>query len=299
MERKHTKLDWLMLGIVVIIAGVVIALSFHNTMKLANELRINPYLTAGLVEILFGSLLFIRGKQRATQRNVPLFLTIGYFVSLGFVTGVNMWGLAQENQVIGPIVGLAISGAMWLMETTLVWLWTASHQPHQKSPRELMREAKKEIQEEKIIQRIEWMKWEARKPDLSLVKKARAAEEKRKEVVGDGLPEFFLKKEEPIKEIVAELHETQPKTVDVQESEEVKEVVPFRRQIGFHMERTDEKPKSPAPLFKPNMEARKEAIETAKRLQEELGRIPKQRELMENGISEYYAKWVRKELKNQ
>jgi hypothetical protein len=303
IKKKRTFLDWVMLFIVVAIAGIVIALSFHNTTKLARELSLDPYLTAGLVEILFGSLLFIRGKQRATQRNVPLFLSCGYFISLGFVTAVNMWGLAQENMIIGPVVGLAISGSMWLMETTLVWLWTSSHEPYQKSIRQRMREAKREIKEEKIIQRIEWMKWEARKPDLSLIRKARKAEEKRKEVVGDGLPEFFLQlqKKEPIKEIVAELHETQPKTVDVQDQKEAKELVPFRRQIGFHMERTDHaadpKPKSPAPRFQPNMEARAKAIETAKKLKEELGRLPKQRELMENGLSEYYAKWARQELK--
>jgi hypothetical protein len=121
------------------------------------HLGLNPYLTAGLVEILFASLLFIRGKQRALQRNVPIFLELGYFISLGFVTAVNMYGLAQTN-VIGSIVGLTISGAMWLMENTLVWLWTRSHEPHVKSIRERMLAAKKDIQEEKVIQKIEWMK---------------------------------------------------------------------------------------------------------------------------------------------
>ena len=309
-RTKRTFLDWAMLAVVVAIAGIVIALSFNNTAKLAYELKLNPYLTAGLVEILFGSLLFIRGRQRALQRNVPLFLETGYFISLSFVTAVNMWGLSLENPVIGPVVGLAISGAMWLMENTLVWLWTASHKPYQKSIRQRMKEAKREAKEEKVIQRIEWLKWEAKKPDLALIKKARAAEEKRREVVGDGLPEFFLQlqKKEPIKEIVAELELSEPKTVDVKDKEEAKELVPFRRQIGFHMERTDHeakppasksKPKSPAPLFQPNLEARAKAIETAKRLKEKLGRTPKQRELIENGLTEYYAKWARKELKNQ
>lgn len=299
-----------MLIIVVAIAGIVIALSFHNTVKLANELKLNPYLTAGLVEILFGSLLFIRGKQRATQKNVPFFLTIGYFISLGFVTGVNMYGLAQENPVIGPVVGLAISGAMWLMENTLVWLWTASHKPHQKSLRERKREAKWEVKEMKEIQTIEWLKWEAQKPDLKLIRKARAAEEKRKEVVGDGLPEFFRQEIEPVKKIVAELEETKPRTVDVQEepvSEPEHEPVhtpvqiPIKRQIGFHVESPKPKPElspGPAPLFQPNLEAREKAIQTAKRLKEELGRLPKKRELIENGLSEYYAKWARQELKN-
>src|SRR5699024_7012638 len=191
-ERKgRTLLDKLVLWVVVIIAGIVIALSFHNTSLLARELSLNPYLAAGLVEILFGSLLFIRGRQRALQRNVPLFLTIGYFVSLAFVTGVNMYGLFRENPFVGPVVGLAISGAMWLMESTMVWLWVDSHKPHQKSVRELEREAKKEIKKIKLMQRIEWMRWEAQKPDLSLIRKARMADEKRVEVVEKGLPEFF------------------------------------------------------------------------------------------------------------
>ena len=189
---KRTALDKVILGVVIVIALVVIALSFSNTKLLARELGLNEYLTAGLVEILFASLLFIRGRQRATQRNVPFFLTAGYFVSLGFVTGVNMWGLAIENPTIGPIVGIAISGSMWLMESTLVWLWTASHQPHKKSAKELEREAKREIEEIKIMQKIAWMRWEAQKPSLDLIRKARKEEERRKETVEGGMPEFFI-----------------------------------------------------------------------------------------------------------
>lgn len=34
------------------------------------------FLAAGLVEILFGTLLFIRARQRALQRNVPFFWTL-------------------------------------------------------------------------------------------------------------------------------------------------------------------------------------------------------------------------------
>ncbi len=131
-NRKRSLLDVVILGVVVVIALVVIALSFSNTRLLARELGLNEYLTAGLVEILFASLLFIRGRQRATRRNVPLFLSIGYFTSLGFVTGVNMYGLYQENTIVGPIVGGAISAAMWLMESVLVWLWVDSHRPHRK-----------------------------------------------------------------------------------------------------------------------------------------------------------------------
>jgi hypothetical protein len=89
-------LDIVVLGIVVVIALIVVALSFQNTTKLSGTLGLNPYLTAGLVEILFASLLFIRGKQRALQRNVPIFLELGYFISLGFVTAVNMYGWHKQ-----------------------------------------------------------------------------------------------------------------------------------------------------------------------------------------------------------
>lgn len=231
--RKNLFLKWGMLAIVVIIACIIIALSFHNTSFLASQLRLNPYLTAGLVEVLFGSLLFIRGIQRATQKNVPAFLETGYFVSLAFVTGVNIYGLAQSNLVIGIIVGLSISGAMWLMESTLVWLWVDSDKPHQKSLRERKREAKAEVKEMEEIQKILYMKHEAKKPSLQLIKKARKNDERRKIVEGDGLPEFFLIEQlEPVKQIVAE-----PITidVDVQETAETAEIVPLRK-IGFHTE---------------------------------------------------------------
>lgn len=191
-QKKRSLLDKVILGVVVVIALVVIALSFSNTALLARELGLNEYLTAGLVEILFASLLFIRGRQRATQRNVPFFLTIGYFTSLGFVTGVNMYGLYQQSPTVGPIVGGAISAAMWLMESVLVWLWVDSHRPHRKRMKELKREAKKEIAEIKLKQQIDWMRWEAQKPSLDLIKKARKADEKRKAAVAGGLPIFFV-----------------------------------------------------------------------------------------------------------
>lgn len=191
-QRNRTILDWAILFVVVAIASVVILLSFSNTAKLAEELGLQPLLTAGLVELLFASLLFIRGRQRATGRNVPSFLSVGYFTSLAFVTGVNMWGLAIENPTIGPVVGGAISAAMWLMENTLVWLWTDSHRPHEKSLRELKREAKREIKQVRLKQQIEWLKYEAREPDLGLIRQARKAEKRRKAAIKKGLPVFFV-----------------------------------------------------------------------------------------------------------
>jgi hypothetical protein len=103
-NKKRTTLDIIVLGLVVVIAFIAVALSFQNTMVLSKGLGLNPYLTAGLVEILFASLLFIRGRQRALQRNIPIFLEIGYFASLGFVTAVNMYGLSQKNLIIGSIL---------------------------------------------------------------------------------------------------------------------------------------------------------------------------------------------------
>lgn len=215
-NRHRSWLDRAIVAVVVIIASVVVWLSFHNTARLAEELKMNPYGTAFLVEIIFAALLGIRARQRATQRNVPRFIHIGFGVSFLFVTGVNMYGLAQENSIVGAIVGLAISGAMWLMENTLVWFWTESHLPHKKTARELMKEAKKEIKEMKLLQKIQWMKWEAMKPDLDLIKEARKTEEKREKVVSEGLPEYFRNKlggqVAHIKEITQKLF-TQNKTI--------------------------------------------------------------------------------------
>jgi len=219
--KGRTLLDKVVLWVVVIIAAIVIALSFRNTSLLALELGLNPYLAAGLVEILFGSLLFIRGRQRALQRNVPLFLTIGYFVSLAFVTSVNMWGLSQENLLIGPVVGAAISGAMWLMESTMVWLWVDSHKPHVKTVRELKREAKEENKKLKLIQQIEWMRYEASKPDLDLIRKAREADEKRKDVVAKGLPEFFKQADNETHQVDKIMQADNSETDQADEMEEI------------------------------------------------------------------------------
>ncbi|MBA4542715.1 MULTISPECIES: hypothetical protein [Thermoactinomyces] len=217
-------IDRVVFGVVVIIAGTVIGLSIHSTAMLADALNLNAYLMAGLVEILFASLLFIRGRQRATQRNVPFFLNAGYFASLGFVTAVNMWGLAHANLIIGPIVGAAISGAMWMMESCLVWLIVDSHKPYKKSIWRMKYEAKRDIKEEKSIQWIEWQRSEARKPDLALIRAARKSEEARKKVEAEGLPEYFAQWQDSSSAI-------EPIPV-----EREAEIVPIKRTIGFHME---------------------------------------------------------------
>lgn len=301
LYHKGTVLDWLILVVVVLIAGVVIALSFGNTTTLATELSLNPYLVAGLVEILFASLLFIRGKQRALRRNVPLFLEIGYFVSLGFITAVNMYGLSKENPVIGPVVGLAISGAMWLMESVLVWLWTKSHEPHRKSMKERLREAEKQIREMKLIQKIEWMKWEAEKPDLALIRMARKADQKRRKVVGDELPAFFRQDQNEVFEQVPEVfeHKTEmfeqiPRLPEVFEQEpnvfeqesktfEQESKVFEQETETFEQDRTDRTRMKEKPWMKPLLERIKEMVE-------EEGETPTIRQLMETvGTTQYKA----------
>lgn len=192
-KQGRSLIDKLVLVVVGVLAITIIALSFQNTAALAKVLKLNPKLAACLVEMLFGSLLFIRARQRALRRNVPLFLDIGYFTSLAFVTVVNMWGLGQIHAT-GYVFGAAITGAMWLMESTLVWLWTDSHRPHEKTVKELRKEVKKEIEKIKGLQWMEWEKSEAQNPDPALIKKAREAEQKRKQIVGEGLPEFFRNK---------------------------------------------------------------------------------------------------------
>jgi hypothetical protein len=299
--------------------AVNILLSFGQTKEVAEfvgaETPIHKAAFSIILEGLFAFTLLTRADQRAQGLHVPLFLNVAYYGLLGSITAINISVLYRHHPIFGPPLGLLIACTMLYVEKLFVWKSTEADKPAQKKLKDMLKEAKQEIKEEQVMQEIEYLKYEARRPSLKLIKRARKDQRKRKRIEQgksilsvilpwrkneeQGLPEYFLQKKDPIKEIVAELHETQPKTVDVQDQKEAKELVPFRRQIGFHMERTDEKPKSPAPLFQPNMEARKEAIETAKRLQKELGRLPKQRELIESGISEYYAKWARKELKNQ
>lgn len=279
-----------------VIAGVIIGLSFGQTAKLAGMVGATEWYKqmgfAVLVEILFAVSLLIRANQRASGKHVPWFLHIGYFGLLGVVTIINMAVLYQMHPYAGPFVGALISAAMLYTESIFVWINTDADRPHKKSVRELKREAKREVKEAQIIQEIEYMKYEAKKPNLKLIKKARKAEEKRKKIEADGLPEFFTQKPEPVPEVVPE-----PVTI-VQEPEEVAEVVPIRRPIGFHTEKPQPKVKAPAPHFQPNKQARAEALQKAKELFNELGRIPEPRELMQAGLSKHYAGWAREQLKN-
>jgi hypothetical protein len=299
----------LAIGLTILNAAVIIYLSFGNTAMFAESLGLPPLGAAFLVEVLFGLLLFLRARQRAMKLKVPMFLHLGYFVVFCLVTAVNMYGLSLNNSDYGGVAGLAISGSMWLLETILVWLFTKSHEPYRKSIWRQKWEALREAWEMRMIQEIRWIKYDAERADLKLVKKVRREEKRRKKVIGDDLPEFFLIEPEPIEELVAELKETEPITV-IQEPEmepvvETVDVVPIKRPIGFRMEQKQEpKPKSksktkPAPPFRADLETQERAIQTARELQAKLNRLPKVKEIMEEGFSEHYAKIGRNELKKK
>jgi hypothetical protein len=287
---------WIMVGFI----AVNIILSFGQTKVIAQlagaENRLHQVAFSLLFEGLFAFTLLTRADQRAQNLNVPTFLNVAYFGLLVAITLINITVLYQYHEIAGPFLGVLITGTMLYTEKLFVWKNTEANKPARKKPRDLMREAKKEIQEERTLQKIEWLKWEAQKPDLKLIRMARKAEEKRREVVGDGLPEFFLQlqKKDPIKEIVVELQDSEPKTIEVEPTEEI---VPVKRAIGFNVEQQTENKKQN--LFQPNQEKRQEAILKAEKLKERLGRIPKKRELMDEGVTDHYARIAINSLKNQ
>jgi hypothetical protein len=275
---KRSKLDVALLLVVGVVAGFVIALSFKNTTKLAAGLSIPPWMLAVLIEITFAVLLIFRGRQRATKRYVPIFVHILYYSSFGLVTFSNMWGLYREDKTTGLVIGAAISCFMLGLEELMIFMWTKGDQPARKSPGQMMREAKKEIKEERILQKIEWMKWEAKKPDLKLVEQARKAEEKRKTVEGDRLPQFFLEreKEDPIKQIQAELKQTEPKIVDVDADVQT---LPARR-IGFHAE--DERRVQSSVQTVQTKKKSDIAYEIAKKMHKQNHEVPSCRQIVKN-----------------
>lgn len=296
MNRKWKFVDWVVLLIVVLNALIVITLSFGNTAKLAATLSLNPYLTAGLVELMFGTLLFLRGRQRSLSLNVPIILSAGYFASFAFVTAVNMWGLGQEHAVIGLMVGAAISGAMWLMENILVWLVTDADKPYQKTLRDRIRETKQMIKEEKACQRLEWMKWEAQKPDLKLIKAARRAEQKRKEILKDGLPEFFQIKES------GERNKTETIVIEPKAAEIVPIKQPAKKPIGFHAikeeyEQNSEKVEDPGEQYiKQAITIARQMMEQGKQIGKDLGRNTLAKAA---GVTPHYAKLALQRLKQE
>jgi hypothetical protein len=241
-RTKRTWVDWLVLIAVVGIAVLVILTSFHNTSKLAHVLEMPPGLMASVLEIAYGTFLFLRARQRALNLHTPIFLHVLYYITFGLVTAVNMWGLYIVHHAWGIVIGGAISFLMWGFETTLVWLWTRSREPYKKGfvkrVLDLIRNRIKamiEAFEEREAQNLAWIKYDAKRSSLKLIKKVRKAENKRKKVIGDEeLPEFFewLKKQGDVEQITLELERTEPKVVDVDADVQT---LPARR-IGFHAE---------------------------------------------------------------
>lgn len=230
-KLKRTWVDWLVLIGVVGSAGLVMGLSVGNTTLVAGMLKVNPILATGLVEVFFGILLLLRGRQRATGRHVPPFVDRLYFVSFAVVTFINCYGssVSSGDVVLGVFWGLITSGGLWGMETIAVWWLTERERPREESFRDKKRKIERQIKEEKATQWLEWRLWVAKKRHPKLVEAARKEEEARKAVEAEGLPEFFCRssEQEPVEQIVAEpiISRTEPSAVPV----------PIR-EIGFHAE---------------------------------------------------------------
>jgi hypothetical protein len=250
---------WIML----FIAGVIICLSFSQTAKLAAMVGATEWYKqigfAFLIEILFAVSLLIRANQRASEKHVPTFIHVGYYSLLGVITIINMTVLYQTHPVAGPFVGGLISLGMIYTESLFVAINTDLDQPRKKSAKQLRKEAEREIEEEKTIQEIQWMRWEAKHADPKLIKKARKAEKARKRIESgksfwpwaksedEGLPEYFRREPEPTPEIEAEPVEP----VIVQEKHTA-EVVPIKRPIGFHVEMSNTETPEPATIEHPS-----------------------------------------------
>lgn len=280
--------------VVVLTAVTLVALSFVSTSKIAAEVRVSPWLLIALVEIPFASLLAIRGFQRAHQLDLPAWLNLGYYASFAIVTSVNVYGLSQSAALLGVLVGLAVSGVMLLMDQLLVWLIIHSHKPHQKSARELLKEAKEVTKLNETKELIKYMHWESDQPALSLIKKTRKDAEKRAKVMEAGVSEYIQQlldeKKQPPQMVEAE--PVAPVTTEKVETESTTEVIPMpQRLIGFHHE-ADSNNKSNR--FKPNTAKQQEAIAVFNELTTKLGRKPQKDELMNQGLTDHYARFALK-----
>lgn len=294
--------------------AVNILLSFGQTKEVAEfvgaETPIHKAAFSIILEGLFAFTLLTRADQRAQGLHVPLFLNVAYYGLLGSITAINISVLYRHHPIFGPPLGLLIACTMLYVEKLFVWKSTEADKPAQKKLKDMLKEAKQEIKEEQVMQEIEYLKYEARRPSLKLIKRARKDQRKRKRIEQgksilsvilpwrkneeQGLPEYFLQKKDPIKEIVVELQDSEPKTIEVEPTEEI---VPVKRAIGFNVEQQTENKKQN--LFQPNQEKRQEAILKAEKLKERLGRIPKKRELMDEGVTDHYARIAINSLKNQ
>jgi hypothetical protein len=267
--------------------AVNILLSFGQTKEVAEfvgaETPIHKAAFSIILEGLFAFTLLTRADQRAQGLHVPLFLNVAYYGLLGSITAINISVLYRHHPIFGPPLGLLIACTMLYAERLFVWKSTEADKPARKKPRDLLKEAKRDIKEEKIMQHIEWLKWEAKKPDLKLIKQARKAEEKRKAVEGDRLPQFFLEreKEDPIKQIQAELVQSEPKIVDVDDTDV--QTLPARR-IGFHAE-DERRVQTSVQSSVQTVQTKKKsdiAYEIAKKMHKQNHEVPSCRQIVKN-----------------
>ena len=274
---------WFMVAFI----AVNIILSFGQTKEVAqlagSESRLHQVAFSIILEGLFAFTLLTRSDQRAQNLNVPIFLNVAYCGLLIAITLINITVLYQHHAIAGPFLGILITGTMLYTEKLFVWKNTEANKPARKKPRDLMKEAKKDIQEERTLQKVEWLKWEAKKPDLKLIKQARKAEEKRKAVEGDRLPRFFVEreKENPIEQIQAELVQSEPKIVDVDDADV--QTLPARR-IGFHAE-DERRVQTSVQSSVQTVQTKKKsdiAYEIAKKMHKQNHEVPSCRQIVKN-----------------
>jgi hypothetical protein len=289
------------------VALTLVTISFESTSRIAAKVGVPAAPLLALVEIPFILLLLIRAFQQAYRRDNPTWLAIGYFGSFALVTAVNMYGLSLTGGMLGVIMGICLSGMMFLMDKLFVWLILDSGKPHQQSARQMIREAQEIAKLNRTKELVKYIHWKSDQPDLSLIELTRKDAEKRAKVMEGGVPEYIQKlldeKKHPPQ--LVETEEVQTETVKpivTNKPEPIvsTEIIPIPiRQIGFTAETVREKKEeiSPKHLFKPNTDARQQAVAVANELMEELGRLPKQKELQERGLTEYYAKFARNEIK--
>lgn len=302
---KKIKPEWIMSGLVAVNAVLLAASAFLNTSYIANLLKIPAWLAIGFIDLQFVTLLIIRKIQEARRYKVSWIVSMTYWFTVAVLGVVSTFGFYTRGGKIGIIAGFVLVISLVAMDNIFAWVLSDKSQIEAKKPlwKRFFDEWKERI-EIRVVQYLEWKRYEAGKPSTRLIKKARKTQEKRKKIESEGLPDFFLQKNEPIEQIVVELKETEPVEVKVEPETEEKEtaaVVPLKRNdIGFLAEMNNRQPqKAPAPRFQPNEEAREEALEKAETLMKALGRLPKVSEIKEKGVSEYYSKWARSELKKQ
>lgn len=299
-------------GMVAINLICVVFLSFNHTMEIARQMDMNPWLTAGMVEAFFTITLVVRARQRTGSKNVPWFLEGAFWFSFLVVTTSNVAGLSDKPY--GGWVGIIISVSMWMMEMILVWFWTKSENPEAQTIRKQRKELTKKIKEIQFEQEKDWMIHEAKKPALSLIKKARTAEEKRNKEIEKGLPSYFLQTEQTdtrqtAKKVVSLERPKQPEPI--QEPAQPKEEQPVERkkEVGFisHMAETKTTVKyGPEQVtvtqnqFQSKPEMTEKAMKTAIEYYAEHKEYPSIRNLAEMaGVKKHYAEKAMKEIRKQ